>query len=469
VAITRLDFAVPEFTQIIWVSPEARSVWEERIARISRTWIEFERLAVSQEMKPLALQSCDPRELPNLMRLMSDVGLTVYPLKMEGAASSSYGNAARPVIEGEAWTYRIVIGYEDHVFEFLNAWDHRNDKKIGEALGYPSCCQEFFYQNWVISGWRDTTYPMVRDAFGESNHYQVNGPAACNILLRWLGVRMVSHLPCNFQCEATAQMANGLMDEFKKLYPEEFNWLNQILQWSIRWDSLHGIAIISTPVLKIVTSTDPLSDRVVIDREGMIYPAEGASGVQFPFRVINPIRFYKSEEETNYTDNGFMSRSAMEKGHALILEMVNNLEEAPGIIIDLGCGNAALLQKVGEIYPRAQLVGVEIDTERCNRAAKRLISGKILNSGISNLLPIVSGDLIMISVNRLLEMDEELRQDFFNSAGPDVKYILVYSYAGTNLISSELGWLSNYDKYRHFVSGPNEAILLKRQTVNVGN
>lgn len=468
-AITRLDFSVPEFTQIIWVSPEARATWEERIQKISRAWIFFERLAVSQELKPLALQSCTPEDLPDVIRAAADFGLTVMPLKQEGAVSSSYGNAAKEAVSGEPWTYRVVIGYEDRVFEFLNAWDRRDDKKIGESLGYPACCQEFFYQNWVISGWRDTTYPMVRDAFGESNHYQVNGPAACNILLRWLGVRMVSHLPCNFQCDATAHMANGLMEAFKDVYSEEYNWLTQMLQWPIRWDSLHGIAIISTPVLKIVTSTDPLSDRIVIDREGMIYPHEGASGVQFPFRVINPIRFYKSEEETNYTDNGFMSRAAMMKAHVMILDMVRGLDDPPLVIIDLGCGNAALLQKVGEIYPGAQLFGVEIDPERHKRAVEKLKNGKVLLSGINNLLPIVSGDLIMISVNRLIEMGEEMRQDFFNSAGPDVRYILVYSYAGEELHSLDLGWMEKYDKYRHFTDGPNEAVLLRRQTVNVGN
>ena len=462
--VIRLDFSVPEFTQIVWVSAEARNIWEKRISDISRAWIYFERLAVSQDLKPLALQHCDPKELPSLMRAASDLGLTVMPLRQEAQISAAYGNAAMQYVEGKPWIYRIVIGNEDKVYEFMQAWDEGDDRAIGKALGFPSCCQEFFYRNWVVDHWRDLTYPMVRDAFGDSTHYRVSGATACNILLRWLGVRMVSHLPCNFQCEATAQLADDLMGAFFTYYPNESNWMRQMLEWPIRWDSLHGIAIISTPVVKIVTSTDPLSERVIVDRTGMVYPSEGASGIQFPFKVISPVRFYKSEEETNYSDNGFSSREAMEKAHSFVVEMVKSIDEELTSIIDLGCGNAALLQRIGLIYPKAQLIGVEIDTERYNRAAARLSRGKVLHSGIINLIPIVSGDLIMISVNRLLEMGDMTRNEFFETAGPDVKYILVYSYGGVELLDSGLGWNSNFEEHQHVVDGFNEVVILKKVT-----
>jgi len=462
--VIRLDFSVPEFTQIVWVSPEARAIWEKRISDISRAWIYFERLAVSQDLKPLALQHCDPKELPTLMRACSDLGLTVIPLRQEAMASTTYGNAAMQFVEGKPWVYRIVIGNEDKVYEFMQAWDSNDDRKIGEALGFPSCCQEFFYRNWVVDHWRDLTYPMVRDTFGDATHYRVSGPGACNILLRWLGVRMVSHLPCNFQCEKTAQMADELMQTFTEYYPNESNWMRQMLEWPIRWDSLHGIAIISTPVLKIVTSSDPLSERVIVDRNGMVYPSEGASGNQFPFKVISPVRFYKSEDETNYSDNGFSSRDTMNKAHSFVIKMVKSIDERLTSIIDLGCGNASLLQKLGIIYPEAQLIGVEIDAGRYNRANARLSRGKVLHSGIVNLIPIVSGDLIMISVNRLLEMGDDTRNEFFETAGPDVKYILIYSYGENNLLDSRLGWLSNFEEYQHVVDGSNEVIILKKVT-----
>ena len=458
-AVTRLNFSVPEFTQTIWVSPEARLIWESRIRDISNAWIKFERLAVVQELKPLTLQSCHPEDLPALMRFCSEVQLYLMPLKVEGS-SKTYGNAAKPYVDGQPWTYRVIIGAEGDVLAFVEAWDNSDDKAIGEALGFPPCCVEFFHKNWVVDGWRDLTYPMVRDAVGEATHYQIGGAEACNILLRWLGVRMVSHLPCNFNCESTARLGNALMSSFSDAYPNEYNWLKQMLEWPVRWDSLHGIAIISTPILKIVTSTDPLSERVIVDRAGMIYPAEGASGVVFPFKVIAPIRFYKQELETNYSDNGFSSRAAMDQSHKLILDAIEGLDD-PAVIVDLGCGNAALLEKIGRIYPLAQLIGVEIDPERYNRAKARLKNGKILFANIKNLIPLVSGHLIIISVNRLSEMGERLKNELFSTC--DAKYILVYNYGSDGIAIETPGYTAQKHAFDGFMS---EAYLFEKVTPN---
>ena len=68
-------------------------------------------------------------------------------------------------------------------------------------------------------------------------------------------------------------------------FDEEMDWLLEILQWPIEWTSLHGIAEIKTPVLKVSASTDATATRYVVQRQGSRYPEEGATGLGFPFRV----------------------------------------------------------------------------------------------------------------------------------------------------------------------------------------
>ena len=79
-------------------------------------------------------------------------------------------------------------------------------------------------------------------------HIEIPQVSKCNILLRWVGPRIVFHLPCSFDCRPTVELA----DKFTQIardagFHQEMDWLEEMLSWHVEWSALNGIAEIMTP------------------------------------------------------------------------------------------------------------------------------------------------------------------------------------------------------------------------------
>jgi hypothetical protein len=72
------------------------------------------------------------------------------------------------------------------------------------------------------------------------------------------------------------------------------DWMLEILDWSVQWSALHGIAEIKTPVLKVSARTDATPAEYVVRRPGGLRPREAASGLGFPYRRVRSRRLSES-------------------------------------------------------------------------------------------------------------------------------------------------------------------------------
>ncbi len=91
--MTRLPFVLPEWTRVAWASDRAREVWEPRLARITRAWLEIERWAVVDGVKPSALQQVSPGELPDYVAAAVAHGVIAIPLCQTPAGAGAYAAA----------------------------------------------------------------------------------------------------------------------------------------------------------------------------------------------------------------------------------------------------------------------------------------------------------------------------------------------------------------------------------------
>ena len=286
ISMRRLPFRLQDFTRICWASDSAREVWQPRIGRISNAWLEIEWRAVVAGLRSCCITMASPEQFVQRAPRWAQNGLTALPLTMAGVAAS-YSSTSVAVQAGKPFVFRMVLGSPKDVSRFKEAFDGSDDRAIGELLGYPACCREFFKRVWVDDAMVDTTWPMaaatdgaeVRDALIE-----VSSPPKSNILWRWMGVRPVSHLPCSFACEATIELADRLIEVGRKHgFAEEMDWMLQILDWPVEWSALHGVAEIKTPILKVSTRTDATPCKYTVRYKGRSTPPEAAQGLRFPF------------------------------------------------------------------------------------------------------------------------------------------------------------------------------------------
>jgi len=431
----------------VWVSKDARAAWEPRIRAVSVAWNKLERLAVVEGIKPATLQTCAPDKLTEVSEWALEKNLVCIPLGMQGA-SDSYSSAASPVVAGKPFEYRTLITNPHLATIFIEAWKEKDDERIGAALGYPQCCRDFFDWAWVEQNWTDTTLPMSLDHALElkeraslaRNLSSIDsiihhaGPIECNILLRWLGVRLVSHLPCSFYCEKSRKIGESMVIlGMQRGYIQEMGWLREMLSWPMRWSSLHGVGSVTTPVFRLVFDSTPLRSLVVVDKDGPAYPEEAARGTEFPFKVTNKVtlRF-----NSDYKDNGFTSMENMDAAHSVIVEAVSAaLEDTPKTlgrkVLDLGCGNGALLERIVEKSSWLIPCGVDQNSSKIQRASRRLapydpelVAGDLHDD--CNWRPPYS--IGIVSVSRLLEVGPEGGRYLLNRLQEGCERVILYSY-----------------------------------------
>ena len=461
--MTLLGFRLHDFTRCSWASDLARDVWRPRLESIGACRERIELLSVAAGLRECALKIISAESLPGLSDEMGRRGLSVVPLDKVPAAHATYATLQAEAAAGAPFGYRVAVGSAESVERFEGAWRGGRQAEVGRLLGYPACCADFFERVWCAEKLIDTTWPMAvntasKSAAGERAFVVECAPQA-NILLRWLGARAVFHLPCRFDCEATVATADRLLALGRESgFAQELEWLIEALSWPVEWSALHGIAEIKTPVVKITALTDATAEKYVVRRQGDAYPAEGASGLGFPYNrparlrlsdsegfrrgILNPIRVTTigrrepaRTPEWLCTDNGFASESGMTASHRPLVELAASaLAGAPGPVLDLGCGNGALLRKIRQSSPGVVPFGLDIAPAKLAHA-RTLLPEFAANFSPGDMFetdaPWPEGRryaLVILMLGRLLEVPAERAAWLRSRLKEHASNLIVYSY-----------------------------------------
>lgn len=437
--IERLDFRLDDFTRVQW-APEGQ-VWEEKFRAASNSYQSIEIMLVAAKVKPSSLLVVSPSTLAIVSRQASVYGLIALVLGRQGS-SSSYAATSIPYVDGQPYDFRVAICTQSLVDHWLHAWEHHDDETIGVLLGYPECCRRFFSRYWVDEGFVDTTWVQAANTAEVANNViNVHPNAACNVTLRHLGLRWVSHLPCSFKCQPTIALMADYAPVIKEEFPEEYRTLSEALQWPVRWTALHGIAEITTPVCRIISRTDATPSRYVVNQHGPLYPENGARGTDFPFR--NKTTNVKILKMDTWTLNGFGSHESMRSAHNTVYAEAGDMRGKS--IIDLGCGTGELLQVYNGIA--SELHGVDIQPDALKKA-KKYVNVRELNIYDPEVFN-RKFDVAFISVQRFIE--DERWPVLLATLKAFTKETVFYSYGEMD------GW-QVIEQSPRLVLGPNSAL-----------
>ena len=367
----RLDFVLPKFTRVSWVSSKAEQVWGPRCRRILNAWADIEARSVLDGIRDCASVAAPEKVLSALIPQWVAAGLYVE-VKNPKHRNDGGNRASR---------LRAMIGRDETTLaQLTNAWRCRSDADIGRLLGYPHCCCNFF--QWVRHHlqYLDCTWLTCANAVAATplaHELRVRSERELNIFWMALGIRAVPHHPCSFACEASRTLGKRLVELGTAMkYADEMEWLGELLSWPIQWSALHGIAEIKSPVLKISTRTDSTASQYVVAWQGETTVEGGAKGLRFPHQtsarphftgsaayrrgLANPTSTDTAMPDWYHLDNGFSSPTGMIYSQAPIVRAAQReLSGARGNVLDMGCGNGALLQQI--CLPNSERVPFGID------------------------------------------------------------------------------------------------------------
>jgi uncharacterized protein len=271
-----------EFVRSVWVSDRASSEWEEKIRHIAAAWRRLEWKTVVKGIRPSAMLWTSREELAALDNTLRSAGLKTLVLQVL--------DRGLPQTDDRV-IFRVALGTSRTLKAFRSAWIRQDANAIGELLGYPHCCRAAFdlaasSSSLTESSWRAASAAGALET--QCNPLDVTGPPQVNPLLSRIGVRLIPHEPCSFACAQSFEMAERFRtatDTTAEL--EALDAAAQMLSWPMSWSAANGIAEVKTPVIKICYDTKRSLHKRSIHYLGVTYPAIGASGLQFPFRVLN--------------------------------------------------------------------------------------------------------------------------------------------------------------------------------------
>ena len=419
----RLDTVLPDWNRTQWVSIEAKNTYEAILERIGSAWDVIEAISVKHDLRRSALQLTNKRKLESITDSYKHLGLIVVPL-LKSPPQQPYTAEAR-----DLWI--AVVKNEDDAEFWFNNWRDNVDlphREIGEMLGYPKCCVDFYINAVVDQKFVDTTWLSAIEGIEiEENvraiHIKDTSYPESNPIWRWQNVKLIPHEPCSFNCPSSFELGQ----EFAKIgresgFSHEIDMIYEMLSWPVEWSALHGIAEIRTPINKVSARTDMTPWKYVVQKQGTAYPELGASGITYPYSEkaikINPVTktksFLKSLEDTSmWEENGFSNKEAMDHFHQVIIDAIGNPSFIPaGNVLDLGCGNGVLLERV--VGLRSDLVphGVEVDNQRYISAKDNLYYGVVNNGNMFDLSTWnePSYSMVLLMPGRLIENPQHAEQ-----------------------------------------------------------
>lgn len=403
---------LPEWTRWAWASMTEREYWLPLFDKVSKAREEIEWLTVIEGIRPGMYTFVRPDQLMTVGARAASHGLTAVPVTQVNRQSSdgySSASGASGFDPSKPWEYRVLIVRPEVLSLVSNTPDiAHNNEVLGQVLGYPKCCREFFHRTWG-AGQVDTTW----EQYAETGN--ADGPIEANMLWRWKAIRWVSHLPCSFQCEATVEIGRKTREAAKKHgFVEEAKIIDAVLSWPVRWSGVNGIGEIVGPALKISTRTDwaPPTDKRYFHRKGV----------------------YSKPTEDIWKHNGFSSYTGMLESHAPILHELKTLAPENCAMLDLGCGNGRLLKTLKLNRPDIKIGGVDINESAITSAQSGLV-GKWSAARIQDLTWVEwfqpDSTVVVSCPVRLTEMSED-EATATRAALDPYKLHLVYVY-GDNL------------------------------------
>lgn len=268
--MNRLDYSIPPFKTLVWVSDEAKINWENRFEKINEALIQ-----------------------------------TIFKSLTSGDLDHQY-----LIIEG--WRYLKILALaaplEISVLEtFLGNKNAKGpiyyelllQKKNSQTVNILSnCCLkksvEIRKKNQKENVWEAALQTNLYSL--EKQEISLGKDMSTSVFWQRILVTLGSQHKCSFDCKKNKQEQQKSIALLVKYgYKNESEWLANIYNWPVSWNASHGICELRTPILKLAFDTDATANSYTINVDGNIYPEDGAPGNRFPYKQRKFLRISDSK------------------------------------------------------------------------------------------------------------------------------------------------------------------------------
>lgn len=271
------------YTSLNWKTPRSRDSWADKIDRMAQAKSEAEWRSVMDDEtdRKAAIIHINNRNREKWMRRISEHDLHYRDIRY----SEPYGGFAHEFSptskeDPNRITYSVIAEDPDIADKMEEAENemqgHERHDKVGELLGFPECCRNFFLEGWIDASIRDPMYEIscntesAEAIDGDNSNILVKNPNdGTNIMWRYFGISFITHMPCSWECEHSIELARNRYRIMKENgFGEEADLIHKWISQPLTWSTLHGQAVVQNPhATSKVNSSCYLNEKKVVWKE----------------------------------------------------------------------------------------------------------------------------------------------------------------------------------------------------------
>ena len=205
----------------------------------------LEILYLLNDIKKLVRLDANEVELKNIKEFCNKENLNLSVsdfkvIKTVDEGKGSYANTVKkvPVNYSGPGLYHIYISKDKDKTKFLKLLENKNDDKaIGELLGYPKCCIDFYMENKEKQQKIQNDY--ILPALNNSEGFKF--PFYINYAIRYFDITLLSHFPHSLNCKESITIAKNNLQCIKKYSEDLGNKFETMLKGPVLYTEDRGI------------------------------------------------------------------------------------------------------------------------------------------------------------------------------------------------------------------------------------
>lgn len=261
------------FTRSVWRSAEMESQWADKLTNINNLHNLAEYEMVKQKKRKAGTYHIAPFNYDAEFERLQQDGIIWLPIQRT-RSYSGFSHKHFPTNPGDpnSSVYGVIATTFDDAEAFRQASGYRESTNtdhntIGELLGFPNCCCQFFTDIWPT--YYDPIWQAAVNTDGveilSDVHIRVRGDFRIYQHFRYDGLRVTSHLPCSFSCKESSEIAGVWIDVMMGIDEEATKDMLRLMSMPSKWICYRGVAQIEHPVFVVITNSMPTAKKYTIE------------------------------------------------------------------------------------------------------------------------------------------------------------------------------------------------------------
>jgi predicted transcriptional regulator len=215
------EIKLDPFDKRNWKTAESRDKWRDVMQKAAEAKREAEWRSVMEGStdRKAAIIHITNTSREKWLRRLSQEDLVYRDIRF----TKPYGGFSHKTFptshqDPERMTYSVIAQNEDIADKMVEAEQEMQGpdghEVIGELLGFPKCCRDYFNEYFIEKQFKDPMYESacntagVEKVEGNPHHLKVPNPHdKINPMWRYFGWSFITHLPCSLDCDRSKEVA----------------------------------------------------------------------------------------------------------------------------------------------------------------------------------------------------------------------------------------------------------------------